>query len=230
MENLHLWFFECRKVTININVLNIEMEPRMGDRENWTNRKFRKLNQRKICISNFLSAERSPLVQFSKFSFGLVIPFNHPRFHFNIKHIYAWTFMCGDLSALRNQRCKFSIDSVFRTFQKPEMQIFCWFSFLNFPLVQFSLSPFLGSISTFKAFMCGDLSALKKPEMQIFHWFSCSNFPLIWLSPSPFLGSISMFKTFMHGDLSALRNRRCEFSIDSVFWTFPWFSFPYHPS
>ena len=34
-----------------INVLNVEMEPRMGDREKLTKGKFRKLNQRKICIS-----------------------------------------------------------------------------------------------------------------------------------------------------------------------------------
>ena len=46
--------------------------------------------------------------------------------------------MHGDLSALR----------------KPEMQIFCWFNFLNFLLVQFCPSPILGSISTFKTFMC----------------------------------------------------------------------------
>ena len=49
-----------------------------------------------------------------------------------------------------------------------------------------NLSPILGSISTFKTFMCGDLSALKKPEMQIFHWFSFPNFPFVQLSPSPF--------------------------------------------
>ena len=36
------------------------MEPRMGDGENWTNQKFRKLNQRKYYISSFLSAERLP--------------------------------------------------------------------------------------------------------------------------------------------------------------------------
>ena len=54
------------------------------------------------------------------------------------------------------------------------------------------------------------------------------------VSPSPILGSISTFKTFLHGhlcgDLSVLRIQRCEFSIDSVFQTFHWFSFPCHPS
>ena len=43
---------------------------------------------------------------------------------------------------LENQRCKFSIDSIFWTF--------CWFSFPP--------TPILGSISTFKTFMRGDLS------------------------------------------------------------------------
>ena len=37
----------------HMNVLNVEMEPRIGDRENWTKGKFRKLNQQKICISGF---------------------------------------------------------------------------------------------------------------------------------------------------------------------------------
>ena len=100
----------------------------------------------------------------------------------------------GDLSALRKQ----------------EMQIFHWFNFLNFLLVQFSPSPILASISMFKTFMCGDLSALKKTEMQIFHWFSFLNFPLGWLSPSPILGSISTFKTFMCGHLC----------VDIYAWTF----------
>ena len=36
------------------------MEPRMGEGDNRTNGKFEKLNQWKICISVFLSAERSP--------------------------------------------------------------------------------------------------------------------------------------------------------------------------
>ena len=38
------------------------MEPRIGDGENWTNGKFGKLNKWKICISGFLSAERSPCI------------------------------------------------------------------------------------------------------------------------------------------------------------------------
>ena len=67
-----------------INVLNVETEPRMGEGDNQTNGKFEKLNQWKICISGFLSAERSPLVQFSELSFGSVFPFTHPRFRFNI--------------------------------------------------------------------------------------------------------------------------------------------------
>ena len=45
---------KCRKVTIHkcprINVLNVETKPRMGDGEKWTNGKFRRLNQWKICI------------------------------------------------------------------------------------------------------------------------------------------------------------------------------------
>ena len=72
MESLEHWIngkfasldSKCRKVTThkcpNINVLNVEMEPRMGDGENWTNEKFGKLNQWKICFTGFLSAERSP--------------------------------------------------------------------------------------------------------------------------------------------------------------------------
>ena len=40
--------------------LNIETEPRNHEGDNRTNRKFRKLNQWKIHISGFLSAERSP--------------------------------------------------------------------------------------------------------------------------------------------------------------------------
>ena len=105
---------------------------------------------------------------------------------------------------------------------------------MNFPFVQFSLSPILGSVSTFKTFVCGDLSALKKPEMRIFHWFSFPNFPLVQLSSSPFLGSISMFKTFMNGHLcvvtlSALRIQRCEFSVDSVFLNFPLVQFSPSP-
>ena len=54
-----------------------------------------------------------PLLQFSELSFGSVFPVIHPRFRFNIYNIYAWTFMCGDFSAPRYQRCKFSVDSVF---------------------------------------------------------------------------------------------------------------------
>ena len=49
--------------------------------------------------------------------------------------------MHGDLSAHR----------------KLEMQIFHWFSFLNFPLVRLSPLPFQGSISMFKTFMHGHL-------------------------------------------------------------------------
>ena len=48
---------KCRKVTTHkcphINVLNVEMEPRIGDGENWTNEKFKKLNQWKICFTVF---------------------------------------------------------------------------------------------------------------------------------------------------------------------------------
>ena len=44
MENSHLWILSAqRSLHINvhhINVLNVEMEPRMGDGENWTNGKF----------------------------------------------------------------------------------------------------------------------------------------------------------------------------------------------
>ena len=41
-----------------------------------------------------------PMVQFSELSIGSVFPVTHHRFRFNILNIYAWTFMCGDLSAL----------------------------------------------------------------------------------------------------------------------------------
>ena len=77
------------------------------------------------------------LVQFSEFSVGSVFPITHPRFCFNnnvwlcLKHFCMVTFLHSE-----NQRQKFSIDSVFRTFL----------------LVQFSPSPILGSVSTF---MCG---------------------------------------------------------------------------
>ena len=54
--------------------------------------------------------------------------------------------MCGDLSALRYQRSEFSVDSVLRTFH----------------LFSFPPSPILGSVSAFKTFMHGDLSALVK--------------------------------------------------------------------
>ena len=43
-----------------INVLNVETEHRIGDRENF------------------------PLIQFSELSAGSVSPITHPRFHFNI--------------------------------------------------------------------------------------------------------------------------------------------------
>ena len=39
---------------------SIEMKPRKGEGDNRINRKFRELNQLKICISGFSSAERSP--------------------------------------------------------------------------------------------------------------------------------------------------------------------------
>ena len=74
------------------------------------------------------------LVQFSKFLVGSVFPITHSRFHYNInawlhlKHFCVVTFL-----HLENWRHKFSVDSVFQTF----------------PLVQFSPSPILGSISTF---------------------------------------------------------------------------------
>ena len=74
------------------------------------------------------------LVQFSKFSVGSVFPITHPRFHYNInvwlhlKHFCVVTFLHSE-----NWRHNFSINSVFRTF----------------PLVQFSPSPILGSVSTF---------------------------------------------------------------------------------
>ena len=49
-----LWgYFLSTERSPHINVLNIEMEPRMGDWENWTKGKSRTLNQLKICISGF---------------------------------------------------------------------------------------------------------------------------------------------------------------------------------
>ena len=73
-------------------------------------------------------------IQFSKFLVGSVFPITHLRFHFNIyaglclKRFCVVTFLHSE-----NLRHKFSIDSVFQTF----------------PLVQFSRSPILGSISIF---------------------------------------------------------------------------------
>ena len=105
--------------------------------------------------------------------------------------------MCSDHSALG----------------KPEMQIFCWFSFPIFPLVQFSPSPFLGSGSTFKTFMCGHLCMMTFLHLK--NW-RCK-FSVFQFSPSPILGSVSMFKTIMHGNFSVLR--KPEMRI------FHWFSF-----
>ena len=74
-----------------------------------------------------------------KEKFKLLVP---SKFGFLVFKVSTFkTFMHGDLSTLR----------------KPEMQIFHWFNFLNFLLVQFSSSPILGSISTFKTFMRGYL-------------------------------------------------------------------------
>ena len=70
--------------------------------------------------------------------------------------------MCGDLSALK----------------KPEMQIFHWFSFPNFPFVQLSPSPFLGSISMFKTFMHGHLCMVNFLHLET----RDGNFPLIQFS------------------------------------------------
>ena len=107
----------------------------------------------------------------------------------------------GDLSALRKQ----------------VMQIFRWFNFLNFLLVQFSLSPILVPFQHLKH-LCGDLSALKNPEMQIFHWFSFLNFPLVQLSPWPILGSVSTFKTFMRGHLCVVNESpMCSFTLLDIF-------------
>ena len=77
------------------------------------------------------------LVQFSEFSVGSVFPATLSSFCFNInvwpclEHFCVVTFLHSE-----NWGHKFSVDSVFQTF----------------PLVQFSLTPILGSISTF---MCG---------------------------------------------------------------------------
>ena len=86
---------------------------------------FKTFMHGQLCMVTFLHLDTRdlnfPLLQFSELSFGSVFPVTHPRFRFNIYNIYAWTFMCGDFSAPRYQRCKFSVDSVFRTF--------LWFSF-----------------------------------------------------------------------------------------------------
>ena len=68
-----------------------------------------------------------PLVQFSKFSVGLIFPVTHPRFYFNINALAMLkTFMHGHLCMVtflhsENWRRNFSVDPVF--------QIFHWFSF-----------------------------------------------------------------------------------------------------
>ena len=103
-------------------------------------RKIRKLNQRQICISGFLSAERSPLVWLSPSHFlGSISMFK--------------TFMHGHLCVV--------------TFPHLETRAanFPLSQFSELFIGSVSLSPILGSISTFKTFMCGDFSALKKPEM-----------------------------------------------------------------
>ena len=95
-----------------------------------------------LCVVTFLHSESKdanfPLIQFSELSIGSLFPITHPRFHFCMD-IYVWWPFCT---------------------QNPEVQIFHWFSFPNFPLVQFSLSPTLGSISTFKTFMHGHLCVM----------------------------------------------------------------------
>ena len=59
---LHIGDSWGRKVTTHkcpcINVLNVEMEPRMGEGDNQTNGKFGKLNQWKICISGFFECRK----------------------------------------------------------------------------------------------------------------------------------------------------------------------------
>ena len=78
------------------------------------------VNTGKTTDVNFL------LVQFYKFSVGSVVSITHPRFHFNInvwlclKHFCMVTFLHSE-----NQRHKFSVDSVFKTFS--------WLSFPHHP-------------------------------------------------------------------------------------------------
>ena len=89
-----------------------------------------------------------------------------------------------------------------------EMQIFCWFSFLNFPLFQFSPSPFLGSVSTFKTLMCGHLCVM------IFLYFTWKtgqnvNFPLI------------QFSEFSIGSVFPITHPRFGLNVQNIYaWTF----------
>ena len=207
-RNLHLQFSKCGKVTMHlcpcINVLNIDTwKARDPNFEGVINLKFFHMINIYEVVAIF-------------------------QFFHNGQHWYSIsvdTWKTGDPIFGGSVIWNFSVWSIFMKWQ-PFFNFFimadtdilfpltfilghlCVVTFLtqktrdvNFPLIQFSPSPILGSISTFKTFMCGDLSALKKTEMWIFHWFSFPNFPLVWLSPSPFLSSISMLKTFMHGHL-----------------------------
>ena len=98
-----------------------------------------------------------------------------------------------------------------------EMQIFRWFSFTNFLLVQFSMSPILGSVSMFKTFKYEHLCIVtflhftwKTGQEANFLLISFPNFLLVQFSPSPILGSVSTFKTFMCGNLSAFLSSKWQ--------------------
>ena len=90
-------------------------------------------------------------------------------------------------------------------------------------------------VSTEMEYQCQPL--WKNWKMASLLWISIirKNFKLLapqslglWLSKCQCLKHLCM--NFMHSDLSTLRIQRCKFSVDSIFWTFCWFSFPHHPS
>ena len=132
-----------------------------------------------------------------------------------LEHFCIVTFLHSE-----NWRHKFTVDSVFWTF----------------PLIQFSLSPLLSSVSTLRhcyarTFLRSDLSALGKLETQIYCRFSFPNFSIGSVSPSPLLSPVSTLRhcyarTFLCSDLSALGKLETQiyrrfsfpnFSIGSVF-------------
>ena len=135
MESLENWIngkfasldSKCRKVTTHkcphINVLNIEMEPRKGEGDNQTNWKLENWTNGNLHLW-FFECRKVTTHKCLK----LLAPSKFGSLVFQVSTFK--TFMHGHLCMvtfphLENQRCKFSIDSIFWTF--------CWFIFPHHP-------------------------------------------------------------------------------------------------